>query len=92
MPLVDTPQPPCIQTSANHASKGPWARRGFIAASGGPAVLVELGSVEGSGLMGSGQAGRLGGGGEEVVVAILNGQVCPAVPDVVAMPVHSLGT
>lgn len=48
--------------------------------------------MEGSGLMGSGQAGRLGGGGGEVVVAILNGQVCPAVPDVVAMPVHSLGT
>ena len=48
--------------------------------------------MEGSGLMGSGQAGRLGGGGGEVVVAILNGQVCPAVPVVVAMPVHSLGT
>ncbi|CAN0529842.1 unnamed protein product [Rangifer tarandus platyrhynchus] len=63
-----------VVTSATHASKGPWARRGFSAASGGPAVLVELGSVEGSGLMGSGQAGGLGGGGEEVVVAILNGQ------------------
>lgn len=84
--------PPCIQTSANHASKGPWARRGFSAASGGPAFLVELGSVEGSGLMGSGQVGGLGGGRGEVIVAVLNEQVCPAVPDVVAMPVYSLGT
>lgn len=48
--------------------------------------------MEGSGIMGSGQAGGLGGGAGEIVVAFLNGQACPAVPAVVAMLIHSLGT
>lgn len=48
--------------------------------------------MEGSGLMGSGRVGGLGGGAGEIVVAFLNGQACPAVPEVVAMLVHSLGT
>lgn len=48
--------------------------------------------MEGSGLMGSGQAGGLGGGAGEIVVAFLNGQACPALPKAVAMLVHSLGT
>ena len=94
--VVDAPgrcssAPPSIQTSANHASKGPWAPQAFRAASGGPAILVELGSMEGSGLMDSGQAGGLGGGVGEIVVAFLNGQACPALPEAVAMLVHSLG-
>lgn len=48
--------------------------------------------MEGSGIMGSGQAGGLGEGAGEIVVAFLNGPACPAVPTVVAMLIHSLGT